>query len=59
MKTLNTQIQTKHDENEKNKTKKEEGNTKNKKRQTALTRHRSENRQHDVLGWKDLCLGGI
>ena len=29
------------------------------KRQTTLTRHRSENRQHDVLGWKDLCLGGI
>ena len=32
---------------------------KKQKRQTALTRHRSENRQHDVLGWKDLCLGGI
>ena len=33
--------------------------TQTNKCQTALTQHRSENRQHDVLGWKVLCLGGI
>ena len=53
-KTLKINKHTKKHFFRKTKKQKKRKKTKGKNKQTALIRHRSENRKHDVLGWKDL-----